>query len=55
MTEAAALQRLLELLHYPAHEGLGDTDLSPAAGRWDAKLGEYVLDWDDIRDTRSAH
>jgi hypothetical protein len=51
LTEAAALQRLRELRHYPAHEGFGDTDLSPAAGRWDAKLGEYVLDWDDIRDS----
>ena len=40
---------------YPAHDGFGDADLSPAAGRWDAKLGEYVLDWDDIRESpRSA-
>lgn len=36
---------------YPAPEGFGNADLSPAAGRWDAKLGEYVLDWDDIRDS----
>ena len=35
---------------YPAPEGFGDANLSPAAGGWDAELGEYVLDWDDIRD-----
>jgi hypothetical protein len=40
---------------YPAHEGFGDADLSPAAGRWDATLGEYVLDWDDIRESRDPH
>ena len=36
---------------YPPPDGFGDSDLSPAAGRWDAKLGEYVLDWDDIRES----
>jgi hypothetical protein len=40
---------------YPAPDGFGDTDLSPAAGRWDAKLGEYVLDWDDIRESPDPH
>jgi hypothetical protein len=43
----------------PNHERAGSptrrltalgADLSPAADRWDAKLGEYVLDWDDIRE-----
>ncbi len=42
-------------LAYPAPEGFGDADLSPAAGRWDAKLGEYVLDWDDIRESPDPH
>ena len=23
--------------------------LSPSAARWDGSLGEYVLDWDDVR------
>jgi Family of unknown function (DUF5996) len=36
---------------YPASDSFGNADLSPAAGRWDAKLGEYVLDWDDIRES----
>ena len=40
---------------YPAPDGFGDADLSPAAGRWDAKLGEYVLEWDDIRESRDPH
>ena len=40
---------------YPAPEGFGDADLSPAAGRWDATLGEYVLDWDDIRESPDPH
>jgi hypothetical protein len=40
---------------YPAPDGFGDADLSPAAGRWDAKLGEYVLDWDDIRESPDPH
>jgi hypothetical protein len=34
---------------HPAPAGFGDRDLSPSAGRWDGSLGEYVLDWDDIR------
>jgi Family of unknown function (DUF5996) len=40
---------------YPAADGFGDTDLSPAPGRWDAELGEYVLDWDEIRDSPDPH
>ena len=39
-------------LRLPGPDGFGDADLSPAAGRWDAKLGEYVLEWDDIRESR---
>lgn len=33
---------------HPAEEGFADTSLSPAAAHWDAALGEYVLDWDDV-------
>jgi hypothetical protein len=33
---------------HPAREGLADARLEPAAARWDAALGEYVLDWDDV-------
>jgi Family of unknown function (DUF5996) len=31
---------------HPAPEGFAEAKLS--AGRWDAELGEYVLDWDDV-------
>ncbi len=34
---------------HPAPEGFDRLALSPAAARWDAALGEYVLDWDDVR------
>ena len=32
---------------YPSPEGLSAAELSPPAARWDATLGEFVLDWDD--------
>jgi Family of unknown function (DUF5996) len=32
---------------HPARDGFAGADMSP--GRWDAALGEYVLDWDDVR------
>jgi len=34
---------------YPAPPGFADASLSPAAARWDETLGEYILDWDDVR------
>ena len=40
---------------YPAPDGIGDARLSPAEVRWDAKLGEYVLDWEDIRESPDPH
>jgi hypothetical protein len=33
---------------HPAPEDFPDGDVAPAAARWDAELGLYVLDWDDI-------
>jgi hypothetical protein len=32
---------------HPAPAGFSRADLSP--GRWDDALGEYLLDWDDVR------
>ena len=29
--------------------------LSPPAARWEATLGEYVLDWDDVRSAADPH
>ena len=34
---------------HPAPDGFGGANLPPEAARWDDGLGEYVLDWDDIR------
>jgi hypothetical protein len=42
---------------HPAPPGYADGAIAPAAARWDSALGEYLLDWDDVRasaDPRSA-
>ena len=33
---------------HPAPEGFAAATLSPPAARWEATLGEYVLDWDEV-------
>jgi hypothetical protein len=40
---------------HPAREGFADATLSPAAARWDGELGEYLLDWDDVRSSSDPH
>jgi hypothetical protein len=40
---------------HPAPEGFADGTLSPGAARWDGALGEFVLDWDDIRTAADPH
>ena len=32
----------------PHVPGFGGAQLEPPAVRWDAELGEYLLDWDDV-------
>ncbi|MGH3211316.1 MAG: DUF5996 family protein, partial [Trebonia sp.] len=34
---------------HPAPPGFGRASLSPAGARWDDALGEYILDWDEVR------
>jgi hypothetical protein len=34
---------------YPAPPGFASAALAPAAAGWDQALGEYLLDWDDVR------
>jgi hypothetical protein len=34
---------------HPAPAGFDQARLSPAAARWDKALGEYILDWDEVR------
>jgi Family of unknown function (DUF5996) len=40
---------------HPAPDGFAEAELSPAAARWDGKLGEYVLDWDDACAAADPH
>jgi hypothetical protein len=40
---------------YPASPDFGSASLSPAAARWDEGLGEYILDWDDVRAAADPH
>jgi hypothetical protein len=40
---------------HPAPEGFASGSLSPAAGRFDEALGEFVLDHDDIAATADPH
>ena len=40
---------------FPAPEGFAAATLAPAAARWDAALGEYILDWDDVRASPHPH
>ena len=40
---------------HPAPEEFGRADLSSTGGRFDAALGEYILDWDDVRAGRDPH
>jgi uncharacterized protein DUF5996 len=42
---------------HPAPPSFAHASLSPAGARWDETLGEYILDWDDVRaaaDPRAA-
>ena len=34
---------------YPPRDGLSEAELEPSAAHWDPELGEFVLDWEDIR------
>jgi hypothetical protein len=40
---------------HPAPEGFADATLAPSPARWDAALGEYILDWDDVRASPDQH
>jgi hypothetical protein len=40
---------------HPAPDGFGEAELNPEAARWDSALGEYVLDWDDVRSAPDPH
>jgi hypothetical protein len=40
---------------HPAPAGFSAAKLSPPAARWEATLGEYILDWDDVRANPDPH
>jgi hypothetical protein len=40
---------------HPAPDGFADATLSPPAAHWDATLGEYILDWEDVRSAPDPH
>jgi hypothetical protein len=40
---------------HPAPEGFAAATLSPPAARWEPAVGEYVLEWDDVRASPDPH
>jgi hypothetical protein len=40
---------------HPAPPGFGQASLAPAQAHWDGALGEYVLEWDDVRTRPDPH
>jgi hypothetical protein len=40
---------------FPAPEGFATASLSPQDAHWEVDLGEYVLDWDDVRASPDPH
>jgi hypothetical protein len=40
---------------HPAPDGFAAATLSPAAAHWDATLGEYILDWEDVCAASDPH
>jgi hypothetical protein len=40
---------------HPAPAGFENALLQPAAAHWDATLGEFILDWHDIREAADPH
>jgi len=38
---------------HPSSRGFEEATLSPAAARWEAAVGEFVLDWEDVRSSRA--
>jgi hypothetical protein len=40
---------------HPAPDSFADGEVSPAAARWDTGLSQYILDWDDVRNSANPH
>ncbi len=42
-------------MRIPPPEALPTARSSPASARWDETLGEFILDWDDVRARPDPH
>ena len=51
---ATARPRVYAYAH-PAPPGFDQMTLTPPPARWDSALGEYLLDWDDVRASTDPH
>ena len=40
---------------HPAPEGFAHGQLSPQAAHWNADMGLFMLDWDDVRSSADPH
>jgi Family of unknown function (DUF5996) len=40
---------------HPAPPGYDEATLAPAAAHWEAAIGEYILEWDDVRASPDPH
>jgi hypothetical protein len=40
---------------HPTPEGFSEAELNPGPAHWDADLGEFILDWEDIRSEADPH
>ena len=40
---------------HPAPPGFSELSVSPTAAHWDPAVGEYILDWDDVRSDPNPH
>jgi hypothetical protein len=40
---------------HPAPPNFGDGSVEPGAAHWDSALGEYILNWDDVRASTDPH
>jgi hypothetical protein len=40
---------------HPAPAGFATATLSPAAAHWNAEIGEYILDWEDVCRSPNPH
>jgi Family of unknown function (DUF5996) len=40
---------------HPAPDSFAEGVVSPAAARWDTALGQYILDWDEVRSSADPH